>query len=120
MRIPDSTLIPAPGSQDPQPLLDSPNLTKYESYVPGKDFVTGVSLRASFRPRKYLTLFAAFPYLGLGTANGTGSLSLRQYRYLGTASPDVDVGDSRKRILVNQGWFFIFDNSSSPACAWWW
>ncbi|KAH8144410.1 uncharacterized protein LAJ45_11610 [Morchella importuna] len=112
MRIPDSTLIPAPGSQDPQPLLDSPNLTKYESYVPGKDFVTGVSLRASFRPRKYLTLFAAFPYLGLGTANGTGSLSLRQYRYLGTASPDVDVGDSRKRILVNQGWFFIFDNSN--------
>lgn len=114
MRIPDSTLIPAPGSQDPQPLLDSPNLTKYEDY--GKDFVTGVSLRASFRPRRYLTLFAAFPYLGLGTANVTGSLSLRQYRYLGTAPSDqpVDVGDARERILVNQGWFFIFDNSSSP------
>ncbi|KAI5851752.1 hypothetical protein DFP73DRAFT_538419 [Morchella snyderi] len=112
MRIPDSTLIPAPGSQDPQPLLDSPNLTKYEDY--GKDFVTGVSLRASFRPRRYLTLFAAFPYLGLGTANVTGSLSLRQYRYLGTAPPDarVDVGDARERILVNQGWFFIFDNSN--------
>lgn len=76
-------------------------------------FITGIALRAAFKPEGFLTLFFSIPYLGSRTEPSTAeSLSLDQYKFLGTDMQGVS-SDSGE-ILVHQAWFCILDNCLFP------
>lgn len=81
------------------------------------DFITGVSLRASTKP-KFLALFISIPYLGVGAdISASGSRTLKQYRLRTPFKPATSSGgpappstSSGVQILVHQTWFLCFDN----------
>lgn len=108
-------------------IFESPNLDNLGDI----GFPTGISLRELVRTepaqKKFFTLFISIPHLGTaqmaeaaqvaGPAQVlVGSKTLREYRFMGTATPATSSTAiaPREKVRVYQTWFLLFDNGSSP------